>query len=65
MPLALYEFTSRSYDVRKYKKLLVRAVTNMLPFALSPSVKKKLQSVSIQEYRIHPRVQRSLTSFLP
>jgi DNA polymerase elongation subunit (family B) len=64
LPLALYEYTNRSYDVGKYKELLVRAVTNLLPFEVPQSVKKKLTVFSVQEYRNHPRVQRSLSSYM-
>lgn len=64
MPLALYKQVDRSYDIHKYKELLVRALINLLPFYISPVLRQKLERLSVVDFNKSHFMQTTLKAFL-
>jgi DNA polymerase-2 len=63
MPLQLYDPHHHQYDIAKYKELLVRAMTNLLPIPFSEEEKKRLVIHSTMDQAHKFRSQTLLPSF--
>jgi DNA polymerase-2 len=62
-PIELYRGQRDSYDIEKYKELLVRAALNLLPLPKSDTLRKKLQSLPTQKRDGKTKVQKSLLAY--
>ena len=65
LPLKLYDPTKHNYDINKYKELLVRALTNLIPLEFSPEIKRNLMNIKTQKtYENKTKKCGTLTSFM-
>ena len=63
-PIELYHKQRDSYDIGKYKELLVRAALNLLPLPKSDTLRKNLQSLPTQKLNGKTKVQKSIVAYL-
>lgn len=63
-PVQLLNLSKISYDVSKYKELIVRALANILPNPLSDKQKKRLLTLSPKYPEIKTKIQKTLLAYL-
>jgi DNA polymerase-2 len=64
-PLAMYDATRHHYDIPKYKELLIRALTNLLPMPFSDAEKFQLSTLTGKEIGQCRPLQQTLIGFFP
>jgi DNA polymerase-2 len=64
LPIEIFKKGNASYDIEKYKELLIRAVVNLLPIALSEKQKDQLYQIETKDIAQSMGVQMKLQAFL-
>ena len=63
LPLDIYHMKNASYDISKYKELIVRALINLLPYKIPKSIRRKLETLSGTQTRFKPKVQKPISAY--
>ncbi|QEE14898.1 DNA polymerase domain-containing protein [Promethearchaeum syntrophicum] len=63
LPIDIYHMKNASYDISKYKELLVRALINLLPYKIPESIRRNLETLSGTQTRFKPKVQKPISAY--
>ena len=63
LPIDIYHMKNASYDISKYKELLVRALINLLPYKIPESIRSNLETSSGTQTRFNPKVQKPISAY--
>ena len=63
LPVDIYHMKNTSYDILKYKELLVRALINLLPYKIPENIRRNLETLSGTQTRFKPKVQKPISAY--
>ena len=63
LPINIYHMENVSYDISKYKELIVRSLINLLPYKIPESIRKNLETLSGTQTRFKTKVQKQIFAY--
>ena len=63
LPIDIYHMKNASYDISKYKELIVRALIDLLPYKIPESIRRNLETLSGTQTQFKPKVQKPISAY--